>query len=192
MRARNLALRLIILGIIAPLTGCSASGVWQKSGQAIDAQNSFAESKPTVVRVRGFSALPVANDQSLAKRRLMAIRASRLDAYRALTEQIYGTALAGSTQVQDLVAESDRIKAWVESYIQGARVLAVHEQEDGTVETEMTLTITPYFQQCLSRLTASIEGGPCFHEPLPKKNFWHHSNQNEDERDVGQGTQYYF
>ena len=69
------------------------------------------------------------------------------------------------------MAESDRIKAWVESYIQGARVLAVHEQEDGTVETEMTLTITP-----LSAVPEPINRfhrgrGPCFRSRPKEKIF---------------------
>lgn len=54
---------------------------------------------------------------------LQAVRASKIDAYRELAEQLYGHQLSSSTKVRDLVAKDDRIKSRVEGIVRGARVI---------------------------------------------------------------------
>lgn len=54
---------------------------------------------------------------------LQAVRASKIDAYRELAEQLYGHQLSSSTKVRDLVAKDDRIKSRVEGIVRGAKVI---------------------------------------------------------------------
>jgi hypothetical protein len=54
---------------------------------------------------------------------LQALRASKLDAYRELTEQVYGQALQGSTTMRDAVQTSNQMQVSVEGVVRGARVL---------------------------------------------------------------------
>jgi len=45
------------------------------------------------------------------QRRLMAIRSSKLDAYRALAEQLYGVKIDSNTSVSTLTAKNDSFRA---------------------------------------------------------------------------------
>jgi hypothetical protein len=69
----------------------------------------------------------------------MAIRASKLDAYRSLTEQVYGQQLDATTTVADMVIQSDSFRTRVEGIIYGARLESINPVGDDTYETTMTL-----------------------------------------------------
>jgi hypothetical protein len=55
----------------------------------------------------------------------MAIRASKLDAYRNLTEQVYGQQLDASSTVADMVVTNDTFRTKVEGVIYGARLVSI-------------------------------------------------------------------
>ncbi|MFY8178935.1 MAG: LPP20 family lipoprotein, partial [Limnohabitans sp.] len=74
-----------------------------------------------------------------AQQRLLAIRASKLDAYRALTEQVYGQQLDASTTVADMTVMSDTFRARVEGVIYGAVLVSITPVGDDTYETTMSL-----------------------------------------------------
>ena len=59
-----------------------------------------------------------------AQRRLLAIRAAKLDAYRGLTEQVYGQYLDSTTTVADMVVRSDSFRARVEG-VYGANLVQI-------------------------------------------------------------------
>ena len=59
--------------------------------------------KRETLMATGYAVVSVQNHKLAAQQRLMAIRASKLDAYRALTEQVYGQQLDASTTVADMV-----------------------------------------------------------------------------------------
>ena len=80
---------------------------------------------PMVLRVVGYGATNESSEQSATQKRLMAIRASKLDAYRAMAERVYGTS------------------------IHGARVVSTEFMADGSVETILEMTIDQGFRNCL-------------------------------------------
>ncbi|MGA1043434.1 MAG: LPP20 family lipoprotein [Burkholderiaceae bacterium] len=73
----------------------------------------------------GYAVVSVQNHRLPAQQRLLAIRASKLDAYRALTEQVYGQYLDATTTVADMVVQSDSFRARVEGVIYGATLVSI-------------------------------------------------------------------
>jgi hypothetical protein len=69
----------------------------------------------------------------------MAIRASKLDAYRSLTEQVYGQYLDATTTVADMTVLSDTFRARVEGVIHGASVVSITPVGEDTYETTLSL-----------------------------------------------------
>lgn len=106
--------------------------------------------QPVMVRASGYAALPVALEQSTLQQRLLAMRASRLDAYRNLAEQIYGTAVFGQSRVDDLTLKGDRFRTLVDTTVRGAQVVDVRELKDGGYETVLEVALNADFQRCLS------------------------------------------
>ena len=62
----------------------------------------------------GYAVVSVQPSNVGAQRRLLAIRASKLDAYRGLTEQVYGQYLDATTTVADMAVLSDTFRTQVE------------------------------------------------------------------------------
>ncbi len=87
----------------------------------------------------GYAVVSVQNHRLPAQQRLLAIRASKLDAYRALTEQVYGQYLDATTTVADMVIQSDSFRARVEGVIYGATLVSITPVGDDTYETTMAL-----------------------------------------------------
>lgn len=102
------------------------------------------------LRATGRGAYP--QNASGAQARLMAERAARTDAYRKLTEQVYGLEVRSGTTVRDAVLAEDRIQTQVEGYIRGARMLDTRDRSDlGFVEVDMELGLGQDFQRIVFR-----------------------------------------
>ncbi len=87
----------------------------------------------------GYAVISIQNHRNPAQQRLLAIRASKLDAYRALTEQVYGQQLDASTTVADMTVMSDTFRARVEGVVYGAVLVSITPVGDDTYETTMSL-----------------------------------------------------
>jgi hypothetical protein len=98
---------------------------------------------------------------TVSQMRLLAQRASKMDAYRALTESIYGLKLFGTTSVSDMVTTNDTFKSYVAGYIRGAReVSSVAIDNDFTYETVLEVELDPdFFAYCQSLAGPSFT--PC-------------------------------
>ena len=70
---------------------------------------------------------------------MLAIRASKLDAYRALTEQVYGQQLDANTTIADMTVMSDTFRARVEGVVYGAVLVSITPVGDDTYETTLSL-----------------------------------------------------
>lgn len=87
----------------------------------------------------GYAVVSVQNHRNPAQQRLMAIRASKLDAYRALTEQVYGQQLDANSTVADMVVTNDTFRAKVQGMIYGATLVSITPVSDDTYETTLSL-----------------------------------------------------
>jgi hypothetical protein len=69
----------------------------------------------------------------------MAIKASKLDAYRELTEQVYGQKVDSNQSLANLVMQDTRLDSSVQGVIRGAKVVKSYPVGDDTYATELEL-----------------------------------------------------
>ncbi|GAA5786193.1 LPP20 family lipoprotein [Chitiniphilus shinanonensis] len=105
---------------------------------------------PQVITAVGYGAPPAGKELSAAQKRLLAMRASKLDAYRGLMETIQGVRISSQSTVAMLTLQNDGLRAFVEGYLRGARVVSSRELADGAFETTLELTLAPAFLQALA------------------------------------------
>ncbi|CAN1525170.1 Lipoprotein LPP20-like [Burkholderiaceae bacterium] len=96
------------------------------------------ERRDTLVAT-GYAVISVQNHKNPAQQRLLAIRAAKLDAYRALTEQVYGQHLDATTTVSDMTVMSDTFRARVEGVVYGAVLVSITPAGDDTYEATLSL-----------------------------------------------------
>jgi hypothetical protein len=75
-----------------------------------------------------------------AQQRLLSIRASKLDAYRSLLEQVYGQYLDVNTTVGEMVVQSDTFRARVQGVIYGAQLVSITPVGDDTYTVTLSLS----------------------------------------------------
>ncbi|WP_169307386.1 LPP20 family lipoprotein [Chitiniphilus eburneus] len=105
---------------------------------------------PQIITAVGYGAPATAKELSAPQRRLLAMRASKLDAYRGLMETVEGVRISSQSTVAMLTMQSDSMRAFVEGYLRGARVVSSRELADGAFETTLELTLAPAFVQALA------------------------------------------
>ncbi|HAV35243.1 MAG TPA: hypothetical protein DCX52_02615, partial [Massilia sp.] len=82
-----------------------------------------AQSAVITLTATGYGAVNTAACQgdcdrvSAAQRKLLAMRASRLDAYRAMAEQVYGVRVEGGSTVGALALKDDGFKVYIDAFI---------------------------------------------------------------------------
>jgi hypothetical protein len=101
----------------------------------------MAERRETLVAT-GYAVISVQNHRTPAQQRLLAIRASKLDAYRTLAEQVYGQYLDSSTTVADATVLNDSFRTRVEGVIYSAVLVSINPVGDDTYETTLSLDKT--------------------------------------------------
>lgn len=152
----------LIAAFAVLLGGCSGLQSPQNNVSTVDLE-------PVVIRVSGYGTYDKLSDRQDPRKHLLAMRASKLDAYRALAERVYGTVIYGSSTVNDFVLHNDVFRAYVDSYIRGAKVISVNEHADGVVETVMQLKLEPRFRACVAHLTPEEVAANC-PIPMPRGN----------------------
>ncbi|MCW8107568.1 LPP20 family lipoprotein [Alteromonas ponticola] len=81
---------------------------------------------------------------------IMAMKASKLDAYRELAEQVYGQRIAGNQSIANMVMGDTQLQASVEGIIRGARVVKSYPVGEDTYATELELDMETVYQLYLS------------------------------------------
>ncbi|MCO4787313.1 LPP20 family lipoprotein [Marinomonas atlantica] len=115
--------------------------------------------EPIVINATGYSS-PISNkSMSKSQARLMTMRGSKLDAYRNLSERVYGISLDGTSSLSNMMIEHDQLRTYVNAYLVGAKVISQRELEDGTFETVVELALQENFRQCASS-PESIRSNP--------------------------------
>lgn len=105
---------------------------------------------PVKLSAIGYGATTPYDSYTPGQKRLMAMRASKLDAYRALVEQVYGVRVTSNSTIAGLVAQHDSFRVYVDAYLRGAKVLTVTPLADGNYETVLELELNePFFQNVI-------------------------------------------
>lgn len=128
----------LVLSLIA-LTGCKSINLsMPTSSKSTNVAAPLVEKRETLTAT-GYAVISVQNSKNPAQQRLMAIRASKLDAFRTLTEQVYGQQLDASSTVADMVMLNDTFRTKVEGVIYGAQLVSITPVGEDTYETTLSL-----------------------------------------------------
>lgn len=121
-----------VLLISVMLSACS---------QVADRHIEYQQETPvTFPVITALGAAPISAQQGSndTQRMLMAMRASKLEAYRELAERVYGQRIDSKNTLSAMVAQNDVLEASVQGVIRGARVVKTYAVED-TYITELEL-----------------------------------------------------
>ncbi|GHG69129.1 hypothetical protein GCM10010919_18800 [Alishewanella longhuensis] len=91
-----------------------------------------------VITALGVAPISAQQGGSDTQRMLMAMRASKLEAYRELAERVYGQRIDSKNTLSAMVAQNDVLEASVQGVIRGARVVKTYAVAD-TYITELEL-----------------------------------------------------
>lgn len=121
-------------GTTAPGTGAPAGDVpipiaAAMEGSPAPAPMAIAPVMPKLSG-RGFAQVAGQPGQTLNERRLLAMRAARLDALRDLTEQVHGIRISSDSYLRDAVLRNDTVAAHVQGSLRAARTVSIEPRGD--------------------------------------------------------------
>ncbi len=139
---------------VAPCNGNTSTSYASNSSTIQSNSNSqvvnIAQSEPIIVTATGYAAMMTSKRYSKSQTRIMTLRSSTLDAYRNLSERVYGLKIDGSSSLSNMVLQHDELRTYVDAYLVGAKVVSQREHEDGTFETVVEMALQDNFRQCVS------------------------------------------
>ena len=128
----------ILFVIVITGNGCGGYSNMQSTESSLDRLKPIVEKRETI-SATGYAVIDIQRHDNPAQRRLLAIRASKLDAYRNLVEQVYGQYLDSNTTVADMAVKSDTFRSKVEGVIYGARLVSITPVGEDTYEVTLSL-----------------------------------------------------
>ncbi|WP_214000105.1 LPP20 family lipoprotein [Arsukibacterium sp.] len=127
---------------IAFITFSALSALMLSScSQIFDKHIEYTPVKPDafpLLHAVGMAPISLQPGESDSQRILLAMRASKLEAYRELAEQVYGQRIDSSNSVRSMVAGNDQFGTSVQGVIRGARVVKTYALDDAYI-TELEL-----------------------------------------------------
>jgi hypothetical protein len=139
MKPTPLSARALLLALaMGGLAGCNTIDLATPVAAEVNPSGPIVQKRETITAT-GYAVISVQQSRNPAQQRLMAIRASKLDAYRTLTEQVYGQQLDANSTVADMMVTNDTFRTKVEGVIYGARLVSITPVGDDTYETTLSL-----------------------------------------------------
>jgi hypothetical protein len=115
------------------LTGCSS--LFNKH---VEWETVAPETYPVILAI-GYAPISVQKGASESSKMLMALKASKLDAYRELTEQVYGQKVDSGQSLASLIIQNTHLDSSVQGVIRGAKVVKSYPVGNDTYATELEL-----------------------------------------------------
>tara|TARA_Y100000588_G_scaffold139598_1_gene153488 strand:+ start:45462 stop:45878 length:417 start_codon:yes stop_codon:yes gene_type:complete len=112
-----------------------------------------------ILRAIGYAPIAPQPGESAQQKSLMAMKASKIEAYRELAEQVYGQQMQGQTTVANAIAGDDVLQARVQGVIRGARVKRSYVVGDSyatELELDMKLVHDLYITQSKPRKVKKV------------------------------------
>ena len=108
---------------------------------ALDVTGASAAAAAQVPTISGMGYAVISSQpaQNPNQKRLMAIRAARLEATRDLTEQVHGLKVNSRTTMIDAIIQNDTLRATVDGTIRGARTVRINPVGSDTYEVVLEL-----------------------------------------------------
>ena len=103
-----------------------------------------------VISAVGYAPISAQRGSDQSSKTLMALKASKLDAYRELAEQVYGQKVDGDQSLQNLVINNTQLESSVQGVIRGARVVKSYPVGEDTYATELELDFKHVYNLYLS------------------------------------------
>lgn len=103
------------------------------------------------------------------QRKLMAMRAAKLDAYRALAERIQGLHIWGGSTVGEMVLEQEQFQTMLDGFVLGARLLSVVPAEDGNYEAVVEAVVDQAFLNRVLEQRVRQSQAPVIKDKSPEK-----------------------
>jgi|GEM_PF-2983474 len=126
----------VLFAMTIGLSGC----------QVVECYDCHPDHKPRTITVSGYGAPDPLLVENRPQQALMAMRASEVDAFRTLAEQIKGVEVASGSRVDDYITRYDNISAQVHAFVlQNARINSQSLTNGGYYETSLSLTLGPRF-----------------------------------------------
>lgn len=88
----------------------------------------------------GYASITAQPSSDVAERRLMAARASRIDAYRNMAELVYGVTFGSESATDDSRLRNDVTRTRVAGHLQGVEVISIEPLGNDTYQTTLRLT----------------------------------------------------
>lgn len=162
----------ILFGALLSLTlpACTAMTTMSMTTHANNTEE-YATPPYKRLTATGYGTAEKSDKYSRSQIKLMAMRSSKLDAYRSLSEQVYGVRLTGVTTVENMIITHDNYKSYVDAYLRGAKVtrtVAINKDiyaGDDTFETVVEIELTPRFYECMNGSPALVS--ECMQHPIP-------------------------
>ncbi len=118
------------------LSGCS---------QVFDKHIEYSYQKPDnypILRAVGYAPISLQPGKNQQQKEILAIKASKLEAYRELAEQVYGQKITAGATVRGLVTTNDKLSSQVSGVVRGARVVKSYAVGDSyTTELELDMKL---------------------------------------------------
>jgi hypothetical protein len=117
---------------------------------------------PKTLSVTGYGTVKKSEQYSPSELKIMAMKASKMDAYRNLAEQLIGIQLHSLTTVENMEVSQDSNQGNVDAFLRGARVKSISPMNgsnlyagDYAYETVVELELTPKSYECIKDLSKS-------------------------------------
>lgn len=103
-----------------------------------------------VLRAVGYAPIEEQSGKSASLKMLQAVKASKLDAYRELAEQVYGHRVNAEQSLENMLLENEQLQSSVQGVIRGAKVIRTYAVGDNTYATELELDMQKVYDIYLS------------------------------------------
>lgn len=124
--------------LIFTVSGCETIKSIYYDNKQVEWEYVQPEKQP-VLKAIGYAPISAQNGQSETIKMLKAIKASKLDAYKELAEQVYGQKIDTEQSLANMLLADSDLKASVEGIIRGAEVVKSYPVGEDVYATELSL-----------------------------------------------------